>query len=133
LVPAILEPLECQRSELAALAELIEKDRPQGTRQQRGEIQEARQRRLLRNQRMHAELAKALKRDEADALAMSRELQRKTADLAERGMRPSPASRQLPRLRYRAAGQREGGLRWLRCATAGAPAAERRFRTRAGG
>jgi len=83
LVAAILEPLERQRSDLAALGELIETDRPQGTVQESGEILGARRRRLLRNQRTHAELAKALKRVEADALAMSSELQRKTARLAE--------------------------------------------------
>ena len=54
---------------------------------------------------MHAELAKALKRDEADALAMSRELQRKTADLAEQ--RESVLARVSPPLRacYAAAAQ----------------------------
>lgn len=96
---AILEPLGRQREDLVALAELIEKDRPQGTAQESGEILEARRRRLLRNQRTHAELAKALKRDEADVLAMSRELQRKTADLAEQ--RESVLARVSPPLRER--------------------------------
>ncbi len=79
----LLEPLDRQRSDLAALAELIEKDRPRATAQQSGEALEARRRRLLQNQGTYAELAKALKRDEADVLAMSRELQSKTAELTE--------------------------------------------------
>ena len=80
---AILEPLGRLRSDLVALAELVENDRPRGLTHESGEVLEARRRRLLSNRGMHAELAKALKRDEADVLAMSSELQRKTARLAE--------------------------------------------------
>lgn len=82
-VAAILELLERQRSDLAALGELIEKDRPQGTERESGETLDARRLRLRRNQVTHAELARALSRDEAEVLAMSSELQRKTAKLAE--------------------------------------------------
>lgn len=78
----ILEPLDRQRSDLTALAELIEKDPLQEPAHESAEILEARRRRLLRNQRTFAELADALKRDEADVLAMSSELQRKTAGSA---------------------------------------------------
>lgn len=106
---AILELLGRQREDLAALGELIEKDRPQGTAQESGEILDARRRRLLRNQGMHAELANALKRDEADVLAMSCELQRKTVRLAEE--RDAALARVSPSLRacYEAAMQ--DGLR----------------------
>lgn len=85
-VAGILELLGRQRSDLATLGELIEKDRPQGTAQEGGEVLDARWRRLPRTQRTQAELAKALKRGEAEVLAMSGmacELQRKTARLAE--------------------------------------------------
>jgi len=82
-IAAILEALGRQREDLAALAELIDKDRPQGTAPESGAILESRRRRLLSNQRTHVELARALKRDEAEVLAMSRELQRQTAGLAE--------------------------------------------------
>lgn len=95
----ILEPLDRQRSDLTALAELIEKDQLQGPAHESGEILEARRRRLLRNQRTFAELANALKRDEADVLAMSRELQRRTADLAEQ--RESALARVSASLRER--------------------------------
>jgi hypothetical protein len=100
---ALLEPLERQRSDLAALAELIEKDGAQGTAPESREILEARRRRLLRNQRTHADLARTLKRDETEVLAMSCELQRKTVRLAEEGdavlARVSPPLRE----RYEAA------------------------------
>jgi hypothetical protein len=85
-VSGILELLGRLRLDLATLDELIEKDRPQGIPQEGGELPNARRRRLLRMQRPQAELAKALKRDEAAVLAMSCmscELQRKTARLAE--------------------------------------------------
>jgi len=97
----MMEPLERQRSELAALAELVENDWPRGS----TDISAARRRRVARNMRTHAELAEALKRDEAGVLAMSRELQRKTADLAEQ--RESVLARVSPPLRacYAAAAQ----------------------------
>jgi hypothetical protein len=47
------------------------------------DILHGRRRRLLRNQQTHAELAKVLERNEADGVAMSRELQGKAAELAE--------------------------------------------------
>jgi predicted nucleic acid-binding Zn-ribbon protein len=95
----ILEPLEHQRSDLSALAELIEKDRPHGLTHESGEILGARRRRLLRNQGMHAELAMALKRDEADVLAMSCQLQAMIARLAEE--RNAVLARVSPPLRER--------------------------------
>lgn len=79
----ISEPLDRVRSDLEALAELVEKDRPRGLTHESGEVLETRRRRLLRNQGMHAELAMALKRDEADVLAMSCQLQATLARLAE--------------------------------------------------
>jgi len=91
----MVEPLERQRSELAALAELIENDWPRGS----TEIPAARRRRVARNMRTHAELAEALKRDEDGVLAMSRELQGKTAELAEQ--RESVLARVSPPLRER--------------------------------
>lgn len=95
-------PLERQRSELAALAALIESDWPQGS----AEIAAARRRRVARNVRTHAELAEALKRDEAGVLAMSRELQRKTADLAEQRKSVLARVSQPLRERYEAALQK---------------------------
>lgn len=83
-IAAIVQQLESQRRELAALAELIEIDLWTTPRLESDEILEAkRRRRLLSNQRLRAAFEKALKRDEADVLAMSCLLQRKTASLAE--------------------------------------------------
>jgi hypothetical protein len=99
----ILEPLEQQRSDLAALAELIQRDRPQGLAHESGETLEARRRRLLRNRQLHADFARALKRDEGDVLVMSRQLQAHTAGLA--GERDAVLARVSPPLseRYEAA------------------------------
>lgn len=83
-IAAIVQQLESQRRELAALAELIETDLRAAARLESNEVLEARRRRrLLSNQRLRAAFEKALKRDEADVLAMSSLLQRKTARLAE--------------------------------------------------
>jgi predicted nucleic acid-binding Zn-ribbon protein len=80
---ALLEPLERLRSDLEALADLVESDRPREATRESGEAREARRRRLLSNQSMHTELAEALKRDEENVFAMSSELQRKTAGVAQ--------------------------------------------------
>jgi predicted nucleic acid-binding Zn-ribbon protein len=121
----ILESLGRRRSDLAALAQLIEGDRPRAPEGESGEILEARLRRLLKNQRMHAELAEALKRDEAGARSMSRELQTKTADLTERRESVLARVSPPPRERYEAAlqqGQRPAlaALREDRCPGCGA-------------
>ena len=83
-IAAIVQQLESQRRELAALAELIETDLRTPPRLESNEVLEARRRRrLLSNQRLRSAFEKALKRDEADVLAMSSLLQRKTARLAK--------------------------------------------------
>jgi predicted nucleic acid-binding Zn-ribbon protein len=99
----ILGLLECQRSHLTTLAEIIEKDRLWGSEQGSREILHGQRLRLFRNQKTHAELAKVLERNEADGLAMSRELQGKAAELAEQREEVLARISQPHRERYEAA------------------------------
>ena len=79
----LLEPLERLRSDLDALAQLVEGDRSPGPTQESGEVLAKRHLRRLSNQGMHAELAEALRREEIDVLAMASDLRRRAVGLAE--------------------------------------------------
>ena len=84
-VETLVALLRRQREDLAALGELVDKDRREESTPEDRAGKSARLRRFLRNERTHQQLAEALKADEAEVLAMSLELRRKTSGLvAER-------------------------------------------------
>lgn len=81
----IVSLLDRQRADLAALGALIEADRarPAKLGASGGETAESRRKRRHRNERAYAELTRTLEWDQADALHLSAELQRRTVEFAE--------------------------------------------------
>ena len=77
--------LERQRADLGALGALVDADRAHaaGVEHGAGEVAPGLRSRLRDNETAYAELARALGQDQADAHALSAELQRKTAEFGE--------------------------------------------------
>lgn len=92
--------LERQRADLGALGALVDADRANaaGVEHGAGEVAPGRRKRLRDNETAYAELARALEQDQANAHALSAELQRKTAEFGKErqallaGVSPSLAS-----------------------------------------
>jgi hypothetical protein len=132
----ILSLLERQRADLSALGVLVDADRARIGPGKDWSRETLERRQLHRKERVYAELAGVLERDQADALKMSAELQRKSVEFGE--LRQALLCRVSPSLRahYEAA-VREGhrpvvvAARNDACSACGAPlqpGARRRMR-----
>jgi hypothetical protein len=79
----IIGLLECQPADLSALGVLIDTDRARIRRGEDGSGAALERRRLHSRERLYIELAGVLEGDQADALKMAAELQRKSVEFSE--------------------------------------------------
>jgi predicted nucleic acid-binding Zn-ribbon protein len=93
----IVSLLERQRADLSALGGLIDAERARIGPGRDGSAEVAERRQLHRKEQVYAELARVLERDQADALRMSAELQRKRVEFSEQ--RQALVGRLSPSLR----------------------------------